>query len=133
MNPNRYRITYALLGLALGAVVIGAILFAPSGTVTELPDVVDEISPEDGATVLRQTGLEIDLAVDYSLELFIDGVRIPSSEITFNNTTGEYRWAPGPTSTFPEWTPGFHQIEILWDRITGLPDPGGLRWSFRVQ
>ena len=133
MNPNRYRVIFALLGIALAAVVVGAVIFAPSGELRDLPAQVDEISPVDGATVLRQTELLVDMQVDYAIELIIDGVTIPSDEIDFREATGEYRWRPGPTSTFDDWAPGLHQIVVRWDRIAGLPDPGELRWSFRIQ
>ena len=125
--------TFALLGLALAAVVVGAIVLAPSGTVTELPGPVEEIAPVDGATVLRQTQVEIDLRVDYSLELLIDGIRIPGDEIIFREATGQYQWRPSTGQTFEEWAPGLHSVLIRWDRIAGLPDPGELRWTFRVQ
>ena len=125
--------TFSLLGLALASVIIGAIFLAPAGTMTELPDPVEEIAPADGATVLRQTQLTINLKVGYSLELTIDGIRIPNNELTFTEATGQYRWRPSIEQTVKEWTTGLHSVLIRWDRLTGLPDPGELSWSFRIQ
>lgn len=133
VNPNRYRITFTLLGVALAAVVVAAVVLAPSGRVTELPEAVERISPVDGSTVLRQTQLEVDMRVGYGIELFVDGVRIPFDEIRFTESTGTHVWRPGPGLTFETWRPGAHAILIRWDRVVGLPDPGELRWSFRVQ
>lgn len=133
VNPNRYRLIFALLGVGLAAVVIGAIVFAPRGSELALPAQVDAISPENGEIVLRQTQLEIDLAVGYRLELFVDGVRIPEDEIEFTEPTGRYVWRPNTSTASGEWAPGIHAVVAQWDREVGLPDPGELRWSFRVQ
>ncbi len=124
---------FTVLGLALAGIVIAAIAFAPRGLVSDLPPQVDQIAPSDGATVLRQTGLEIDMQVDYSLEIFLDGVLIPQDEVGFAPATGVYTWRPHPGGVFEEWASGLHSVLIRWDRIRGLPDPGELRWRFRIQ
>jgi len=130
---NRYRLIYTFLGLALALVAIGAVVFAPSGTVSEPPEVVESYSPATGATVLRQIDVEIDLPVNYQIELVIDGVSIPDSEINVVEETGRFTWRPGSTTIIPEWTPGIHTVWVRWDRISGLPDPGEWIWTFRVQ
>ena len=75
---NRYRISYTLLGLALAVVAIGAIVFAPSGELTDVPEVLESYSPENESTVLRQIEVEIDLPVSYEIVLVIDDVTSPS-------------------------------------------------------
>lgn len=130
---NRYRITFTLLGLALALVAVGAVVFAPSGRPDEVPDVVESYSPENESTVLRQTRVQIDLPVDYGIDLVIDGVAIPDEEIDATLETGRFTWRPDETTIIPEWTPGFHTVWVRWDRINGLPDPGEWTWTFRVQ
>ena len=83
--------------------------------------------------MLRQTQLVIDLGVGYDIDLVIDGVAIQDAELDVVEETGRFTWTPGPGKAFEEWTPGLHVIEVTWDRTIGLPDPGSLRWSFRVQ
>ncbi len=133
VTTTRYRVLFLLLGVALIAVVVGAVVLAPSGRDPGLPDVVRGYSPTDGATVLRQTEIVVDLEGGYIIELTIDGVPIPAAEIDGNMSSGSFSWRPGPDRTFAEWSPGFHQVLVTWDRSTGLPDPGSLRWVFRVQ
>ena len=133
MSPNRYRITFALLGVALAAVVVGAVLLAPRGSTVELPAAVEAISPADGATVLRQTQLEIDMQVGYRIEVFVDGTPIPFDELAFTEPTGRYVWRPAEGGTLEQWTPGLHAVLVRWDRDVGFPDSGEIRWSFRVQ
>lgn len=133
VSQTRYRVILALLGIAFAAVVVGAVLFTPSGRAPDLPAALDSYSPLDGATVLRQTRVVIDLAPDYDIDLVVDGTAIPDSELDVVSETGRFTWEPGPGKTFEEWAPGFHVIEVTWDRVIGLPDPGSLRWRFRVQ
>lgn len=133
MSRTRYRIVLTLLGVLFAAVVIGAVILTPSGDAPRLPAAVESFSPSDGAIVLRQTRIVLDLAVGYDIDLVVDGVPIPDSELDVVPQTGRFEWEPGPGKTFEEWAPGFHAIEVTWDRTTGLPDPGALRWSFRVQ
>ncbi len=130
---NRYRITYTLLGLALALVAVGAVVFAPSGGLTEIPEALESYSPADGATVLRQIEIEIDLPVNYEIVLVVDGVPIPDSEIDFTEETGKFTWRPSDTTIIPEWSVGFHSVWVRWDRVFGLPDPGEWIWNFRVQ
>lgn len=133
MSKTRYRLILSTLGLLLGLLVVGAVVLAPSGNVTELPSAVESFSPADGAIVQRQTDLEIDLRAGYSLTLVVDGVAIPAEDIDYTEATGKYVFRPGADKVITEWLPGFHIVEIAFDRIVGLPDPGSLRWSFRIQ
>ena len=130
---NRHRIISTLLGLALAIVAIGAVVFAPSGRLTEAPETLESYSPSDGANVLRQIQIEIDLPVGYEIVLVVDGVTIPTDEINVIEPTGRFTWRPSDTTIIPEWSVGFHTIWARWDRSTGLPDPGEWIWTFRVQ
>ncbi len=133
VSPTRYRIILSILGLLLGVVVVGAVVLAPSGNSTNLPDAVEGFSPSDGDIVQRQTALEIDLRAGYSLVLIIDGLLIPAADVDHTVQTGKYVFRPGSGKAIEQWIPGFHVVEIEYDRTTGLPDPGSLRWSFRTQ
>lgn len=133
MTRTRYRIILTLLGLALAAIVIGAVVFMPSGRSPTLPAAVESYSPTDGATVQRQTRVVIDLEPGYAIDLVVDGLPIPASEISVIEATGVFTWEPGEGRSIEAWTPGLHVVAVTWDRATGLPDPGSLRWSFRVQ
>ena len=134
VSRNKYRLLFTVLGLAFAFVAVAAVIFLPEGKNVGLPDPVEAFSPADGAIVQRQTTLEIDMQVGYVIELFVDGTRIPDAELLsgFTEPTGQYLWRPGPGQAFEEWTPGFHLITFTWNTVTGLPDTGELRFSFRV-
>ena len=108
-------------------------ILAPSGDVTDLPNALEGFSPADGAIVQRQTQVEVDLRAGYDLQLVIDGITIPLEDMDFTPATGKYAFRPGPDKVITEWLPGFHIVEIEFDRAVGLPDPGAIRWSFRIQ
>ena len=133
MTQTRYRIVLTLLGLALAVIVIAAVVFMPSGRSPGLPDTVETYSPTDGDTVQRQTRVVVDLEPGYDISLVVDGAPIPSTEISVIEATGVFTWEPGEGRSVEAWIPGLHVVEVTWDRATGLPDPGSLRWSFRVQ
>ena len=133
MSTTRYRIILLLLGLALIAVVVGAVLFTPEGSPTEYPDAVEAISPADGDLVLANTKLVLDLDGGYRAHLVIDDIAIPDDEVRWIEQTGLHIYEPGSGKAIEAWTPGFHVVVATWDRTSGLPDPGDIRWSFRVQ
>lgn len=133
MTRTRYRIVLTLLGIALVLIVVFAVVLAPEGRAPRLPTAVELYAPEDGATVLRQTQVVVDLEPGYDLDLVIDGTAIPDREIDVTEETGRFVFVPGPGKIIETWAPGFHAVEAEWDRINGLPDPNSLRWSFRVQ
>jgi hypothetical protein len=133
VSPTRYRIVFLLLGIALALIVIFAVVFSPGGGEFELPAAVQSISPGNNETVLRQIDLTIDMAIGYDIELFVDGARIPNSEIAFTEATGVHIWKPGASSTRTEWSAGFHSVHINYERATGRIDVGSVSWVFRVQ
>lgn len=133
MSSTRYRIILLLLGLALIAVVVGAVLFSPQGSPTNYPAAVESISPEDAALVFANTQVVLDLESGYRAHFVIDDIEIPDDEVRWIEQTGLHIFEPGPGKTIEAWTPGFHVVAITWDRTSGLPDPGNIRWSFRVQ
>lgn len=126
-----YRLIYVGLGLlGLAAVLLG-FAFSAEGESAELPAALEAISPQPGAIVPQQTGIEIDLPVGYEAQIYVDGW--PIADARFVEATGVYRWAPSPSSpTIQEWRPGEHTVLIVWDRYSGLPDRGTYEWTFRV-
>jgi len=133
VNARRYR--QIIIGsVALLAALIAAVwTLNPRGEESPLPEPVESVFPLPGDTVVRQTAIEVDLPVGYSLDLNVDGMAIPQIEIGFTPATGHSIWQPGPTKLFEVWESGDHTITIRWDRVSGgAPDPGEFTWKFRV-
>ena len=130
----RHQRLYLILSVALAGVVAAAVLLAPSGEDVEVPAPLEGIFPAPGDTVVRQTIVEIDLPVGYSIDLYVDGMWVPADEIGFTPSTGVFLWQPGPGRSMEVWTGGEHTIRVVWDRTEGgRPDPGEFEWVIRVQ
>jgi len=133
VDRRRYALVTAGLAAALAAVVGAVILFSPQGDPPPLPDPLESIFPLPGDAVVRQTAIEVDLPIGYTLELEVDGVWIPPDEIAYTPATGFFVWQPSPDSVAGYWEPGDHTVTIRWDTFEGTrPDPGEFIWSFRV-
>jgi hypothetical protein len=132
VGQTTYRVTLLLLGTAFILVVIGTVLLAPSGSGEGLPDPVQRVSPADGELVLSQTRIILQLEPGYRASLIVDDVPVPADQVIFTVETGLHVFTPGPGLVVEEWSPGIHVVEASWERLSGLPDPGSMRWSFRV-
>ena len=111
------------------------VVLAPTGEETTIPAPLESIFPNPGDTVVRQTIIEVDLPVGYTIELYVDGIWIPPDEIGFDRprpaaSSGSHpraeRWRCGREASTP--------CAVVWDRTAGgRPDPGEFTWVFRVQ
>lgn len=126
-------IYFGLAALLIAVIALG-IAFYPEGTPSQLPPVVESVSPRPNDAALRQAIIEIDIKTGYILDLYVDGFRVPDNEITVVEATGVYRWSPSPISAYlTEWQPGNHTVLIKWDTAAGPADAGYYEWTFRVQ
>ena len=133
MDARRYRQFIIGSSALLIGLIVAVSVFNPRGEDAPLPDPVESVFPLPGDTVVRQTAVEIDVPIGYSLQLTVDGIAVPQIEIGFTPSTGRYTWQPGPARLFEAWDSGEHTITVSWDRVSsGGPDPGEFTWTFRV-
>ena len=129
--------------LLLGVMGLGWALTTATSSETVRPAVIESLSPAPDSQSPRQTSIQVDVLVDYRVEIWIDfrgsgdldanWVRVPESEITVIEATGQYAWRPSPNGTLlTEWEPGLQRVRIVWDTKVGIPDPGSYEFSFRV-
>ena len=132
MSDRRYLLIFLALGVVALAVVVAAFMFGSPETDREpLPTVLEEIAPLPGSQVPLQTPIEVDVPVGYRVEIFVDGFRVPDSEVRFVEGTGVHSWAPTRSSTIV-WSAGLHTVSVRWRKVSGLPDEGQHSWDFRV-
>ena len=125
-------IIFLALGLAAVVVVAAAFLFgSPETGRAPLPAVLEEIAPLAGSQVPLQTPIEVDVPVGYRVAIFVDGFRVPDSEVRFVEGTGVHSWTPTRSSTIV-WSPGLHTVSVRWRKVSGIPDQGQYSWDFRV-
>lgn len=144
MTNRQYRLVILGLGmLLLGVMGIGWVLTTSTSSESTRPEIIEALSPEPDSQAPRQTSIDVDVPVDYRVEIWIDyrgsgdlsanWVRVPEGEITVIEATGQYSWRPTPGSPFlQEWQPGQQRVRIVWDTRTGIPDPGVYEFSFRI-
>lgn len=133
MSGTAYRMILLVLGLAFITVVVGAVLFAPSGSEPGHEPPLERVEPSNGSLVFGNPVIVVDLEPGYRAHLMIDDVPIPDTEVAWTPATGLHVFRPGPGKTLEHWTPGFHVVSARWDGASGVPDPGTYEWSFRVQ
>ncbi len=132
MSDRKYLVVFLSLGLSVVLVaVLGFVFGSPEADRPVIPEVLEEISPLPGSQVPLQTAIEVDVPVGYRLDIYVDGFRLPESEVRFVEGTGVYSWAPTRSTTLT-WEPGPHTVTVRWRRIGGLPDVGEHSWDFRV-
>lgn len=124
---------YLGLGLALVAVIGATWALSADGEPRSLPAAVELIAPAPDATVSRQASVVVDMVAGYSIELTVDGVTIPASELVELPALGRFEWTPGTDKSLPEWVPGPHEVRLSWNTAVGLPDIGSYSWVFRSQ
>ncbi len=143
MPSRSYRAIYFGLTMALIAVVAFGIAFgSPDGGTSGLPEPLEAVDPPSGSQTHQLARIEVDVPVGYEADLWIDfrgnadnsanWFRVPADEVTVVEPTGVYSWQPGPGKILENWEPGTQRVRVTWDTTTGLPDPGGYDWSFRI-
>jgi hypothetical protein len=144
MTDRQYRLVFIGLGmLLLGVMGLGWALTSATTSDVTRPEIIEGLSPEPDSQVPRQTSIDIDVPVDYRVEIWIDfrgsgdlaanWVRVPEAEVTVIEATGQYSWQPSAQgSLLREWEPGQQRVRIVWDTRVGIPDPGVYEFSFRV-
>ena len=141
-----------VLSLVVAAALVG-FWFAITGAETEperkLPTAIETVSPADGALVLRQTQVVVDLAPGYRGKLFIDGQEIPVVERLNEGSAGDeptpidavfdpaqntITFTPTVGATIPEFAPRPHQVTVsFWRFEESAEAAGNYSWTFRVQ
>jgi hypothetical protein len=133
MTTTGYRVTFALLALALIAVIGGSILLIPAGDPEQLPSAVERYSPNNGDIAINPVGVMIDLKPNYAAEFIIDGTPIPPDDLNAIPETGRYEFIPGPGKTIVRWSPGSHTVVVSWLGGANNIDGGTLVWKFQTQ
>jgi hypothetical protein len=133
MTTTGYRITFALLGVALIVIIGGSVLLIPAGNPENLPPAVERYSPSEGDTAVNPVKVMIDLKPNYAAQFVIDGIGIPQVDLDSIPETGRYQFVPGPGKVIERWAAGDHTVVATWVGGSNNVDSGTLVWTFRVQ
>ncbi len=139
-TSRRYQLVVAV-AIAIAALALFAGIRATESAdgsnvlVNGRPDVVEHLVPADGAQVLHQAEVGIDLAPGYEGALVIDGTPIPDEELRVVAQQNQVFYAPGPDRTFEALPSGRNCVTaIVWRSSAGrgTADDLTFQWCFDV-
>ena len=132
-RPLTRRLIYAvLLVLAATGLVIAVNNGRTSPTATaDRSEAIDALVPSEGADVLRQSTVGIDLATGYQAQLAVNGVTIPPDQITGDQGLNQYFFSPGPGQVLESLHGGQNcVIATYWPAAEGPEQGQTVRWCF---
>ncbi len=142
----------ASLPLALGlALVIGGFVAAQSSDNAPGIDnpAIEQLYPDDGSLVLRQSEVGVDLADGYTGELAIDGRTLPTERVEpiavpvasvppilvtrYDPGVNTLLYLPQGGAPIEEFEPGEHTVRLTyWPEVEGRQAAKVYSWTFRV-
>ena len=135
----RYRAFVAVaLVAAVAALVVGV---QATQTDSDRPvvvngraDAVEHLYPRNGAEVLRQVEIGIDLAPGYDGRLVVNGSEVPEDELRLVPEQNQVFFLPGPGKVLETLPPGTTCVTaIVWRSSEGRGvDDLGVQWCFDV-
>jgi len=128
------RLALPLLAVAGLVVIIIAGFLARTGSdpVTEVG--IEAIFPTDGANILAQDRVGVDLAAGYAGELAVNGQTVPDTQLDQDNGLNQLVFHPGDGKVLTELKPGKNCAQITYWRLEdgrkSAETP--LQWCFQV-
>jgi hypothetical protein len=128
------RLALPLLALAGLVVIVVAGFLARTGSDPVAEVGIEAIFPTDGANVVAQDTVGVDLAADYAGELTLNGQLLPASQLDPDNGLNQLVFRPGPGKVLTELKPGKNCASVTYWRLEdGRPSAGTpLDWCFQV-
>ena len=83
-----------MLATAAALFAIAVFVYVGNPRSTDLPVAIQSVGPEPGSNVLSQTDVTVDLAVGYTAELEINGIKIPEEELFRVQALNSLRYEP---------------------------------------
>ena len=122
----------AMLALAVGGMVIAITNGRTSPTaLSDREAAIDALVPNQGADVLRQSTVGIDVAEGYMARLIVNGVQIPDDQIDADMGLGRFFFTPGPGQVIETLNGGQNCVVALyWLAAAGSESAESTRWCF---
>ena len=135
----RYRAVVAGAPAGAGAVLVGGGRATPTegdppAVVNGRADVVEHLYPRNGAEVLRQVEIGIDLAPGHEGRLIVNGESIPEDELRLVPEQNQVFFLPGPGKVLETLPSGTTCVTaVIWRSAVGRgADDLSIQWCFDV-
>lgn len=119
--------------LALAAALFATAVIVASGnpSSTDLPVAIQSVSPAAGDNVLSQADIVVDLAVGYTAELEVNGLRIPEAELFRVEGLNQLTFEPGAGKSVERLFAEQNCVRVeYWLIAVGQEDSSFHTWCF---
>ncbi|MDZ7678966.1 MAG: hypothetical protein U5K29_10485 [Acidimicrobiales bacterium] len=129
---TRRMLFAGLLALAVAGMVIAVSNGRTSpNAAADRSDAVDALVPDEGADVLRQSTVGIDVGTGYQARLVINGTTVPDDQLAGDQGLGQYFFTPGPGQVLESLHGGQNCIiATYWLAAEGPEQGQTTRWCF---
>jgi hypothetical protein len=129
---SRRLIYVGLLALATAGLVIAVNNGRTAPTVvSDRDDAIDALVPNEGADVLRQSTVGIDLADGYLAQIAVNGITIPDDQLSGDRGLAQYFFSPGPGRVLESLHGGQNCVlATYWRAAEGPERSQTIRWCF---
>lgn len=124
----------ALIAAAVAGLVIAVNNGRPSPNALPARDAaIEALIPSEGADVLRQATVGIDLADGYQARLIVNNQNIPDDQIGGDNALSIFTFTPGEGQALESLAGGQNCVIATYWRVVDGPDRSqSIRWCFRA-
>ena len=128
----RRLIFAALIAVAVTGMVVAVRNGRTPPTLTaDRSEAIDAFVPNEGADVLRQSTVGIDLADGYIATLVVNGQSIPEDQLSGDRGLGQYFFTPGSGLVLESLSGGQNCVIATYWRASQGPEAGQtVRWCF---
>ncbi len=128
---TRRLIILSMLATAAALFAIAVFVYVGNPRSTDLPVAIQSVGPEPGSNVLSQTDVTVDLAVGYTAELEINGIKIPEEELFRVEALNSLRYEPQEGKVVPRLLPDQNCVRVFyWLIAQGASDNTSYTWCF---
>lgn len=136
VTPRRIGVALILIACAAGLVIAANHTDSGEPDIIESGDstIVEQLTPQAGSSVLRQTPIGIDMSTGWTAVLIVNGTEIPEDQLHRVPALNQVFFTPGPGTAIEQLPPGSNCVDaIIWrENQTRADARPPLRWCFDV-
>lgn len=120
-----------MLSLAAALFAVAVVVYQGNPRTTDLPVAIQAVGPEPDSNVLSQTDVFVDLAVGYTAELEINGIKIPEADLFRVEALNQLSYEPRDGKIVPRLLPDQNCVRVFyWLIAQGPADTTSFTWCF---
>jgi hypothetical protein len=119
---TRRLIIISMLAAAAALFTVAVVVYQGNPRSTDLPVAIQAVGPEPGSNVLSQTDVFVDLAVGYTADIDINGIKIPEAELFRVEGLNQLSYEPREGKTVPRLLPDQNCVRVFYWLIARGPE-----------